>query len=76
VLRKRSRIAQQRNYASSFKRTGVSYPGWAVGAENVTDRYAVKAAAGDPARFRMMVKVLDHLAGKRIATQGHRHRPH
>jgi hypothetical protein len=56
-------------YASSFKRTGVSYPDWVVGAENVTDRYAVKADAGDPARFRMMVKVLDHLAGKRIATK-------
>lgn len=56
-------------YSSSFKKTGVQYPGWIVGAVNVTERYATKVAPDDPEKFRVMVKVLDQLSGKRVAAK-------
>ncbi|HWF19790.1 MAG TPA: transglutaminase domain-containing protein, partial [Verrucomicrobiae bacterium] len=59
-------------YAASFKKTGLSFPlDWApdihwVSAVNVTDRYTPKAAAPEQDKVRLMVKVLDHLAGQRV----------
>lgn len=59
-------------YASSFKKTGLSFPMiWArdvtyVSAVNVTDRYTPKAPAVDPAKTRLLVKVLDRPAGQRV----------
>jgi len=60
-------------YASSFRRTGLSFPlVWApetqwVSAENVTDRYATPAAAAlaDPDHVSVHIRVTD-AAGKRV----------
>ena len=60
-------------YASSFRPTGTSFPMiWArsitwVPAVNVTDRYTPKTSAPAPDGVRMMVKVLDRPAGRRVA---------
>ena len=59
-------------YASSFKKTGLAFPmDWAprlnyVSAENVTDNYTPKASAPEAGKIRVLVKVLDQLAGKRV----------
>ncbi len=61
-------------YASSFRRTGTSFPMvWAesvdwVSAVNVTDRYIPARPAGNPSETRLLVKVLEAPGGKRIAT--------
>lgn len=58
-------------YASSFKRTGLSFPlVWAtdirwVAAENVTDRYTAKTAVLDDGKTRLLIKTLDS-TGKRV----------
>lgn len=62
-------------YASSFKRTGISFPlVWAedikwVPAENVTDRYTLGAAGkpADSAMAKVLVKVLN-THGRRVVT--------
>ncbi len=62
-------------YASSFKHTGLSFPmDWApditwVSAINVTDHYTPKADVVAPDKTRLLVKVLDHLAGQRVAAK-------
>jgi hypothetical protein len=38
-----------------------------VSAVNVTDRYTPAAAAAGRGKVRLMVEVLDHLAGQRVA---------
>ena len=60
-------------YATSFKPTGLSFPlVWApqiswVGSVNVTDRYLPKVAPASGSQTRLLVKVLDGPAGKRVA---------
>ena len=62
-------------YAASFKKTGFAFPmDWAPGihwvsAVNVTDRYTPAPAAPAPGKLRLLVEVLDHLGGQRIAAQ-------
>ena len=66
-------VPQHAIYASSFRRTGLSFPlvwdrdiHW-VSAVNVTDRYTAAAPAPD-GQVRLLVRVLDR-AGRRIAAQ-------
>ncbi len=60
-------------YASSFKKTGLSFPlVWAPGidwvqAVNVTDRYTPRTPAPTPGQVRLLVTVLDSPGGKRVA---------
>jgi len=60
-------------YASSFKRTGLSFPlVWArqvdwVSAVNVTDRYTPAATAVDTGKVRLLVKTLDRTGGQRVS---------
>jgi len=60
-------------YASSFQPTGVTFPMvWArtidwVNAVNVTHRYTPKAADSPAGTLRLLVKVLDRPAGRRVA---------
>jgi pimeloyl-ACP methyl ester carboxylesterase len=60
-------------YASSFQKTGLAFPlDWApdihwVSAVNVTDRYTPAAVVPEPGKVRLLVEVLDHLAGQRVA---------
>ena len=62
-------------YASSFRKTGVTFPlSWArnvdyVNAVNVTDRYATKARTVEPAGLRLMVDVFDRPLGERVAAK-------
>jgi transglutaminase-like putative cysteine protease len=69
----RADVAQHSIYASSFKRTGVSFPLiWAPGnqsvpAVNVTERYAARPQFSAAAGPRLLVKVLDGPGGKRVA---------
>lgn len=64
-------------YATSFRKTGLAFPmDWAPGlnfvsAENVTDEYTPKttAAGPEPGKIRVLVTVLDHLAGERVAAK-------
>ncbi|HWY76996.1 MAG TPA: transglutaminase domain-containing protein [Verrucomicrobiae bacterium] len=62
-------------YASSFKSTGLAFPmDWApnatwVAAVNVTDHYTPKAGNVPADKTRLLVKVLDHLAGQRVAAK-------
>jgi len=59
-------------YAASFQKTGLAFPmDWAPGihwvsAENVTDHYTPAAPASDKSKVRLLVDVLDHLAGQRV----------
>jgi len=62
-------------YASSFKKTGISFPlvwdrglDW-VAAVNVTARYARKAAPLPEGKVRLLVKVLDKPSGQRVAAK-------
>ena len=66
--------AEHRIYASSFKRTGVSFPlvwdlslDW-VPAVNVTDRYT-GAAKSPEGRVRLLVRVLDKPEGRCVAAR-------
>jgi len=59
-------------YASSFRRTGLTFPlvwmpavDW-VSAENVTDRYTAKARQAAAGRTKLMVRVLESPGGPRI----------
>ena len=58
-------IPEHSIYASSFRKTGLSFPlSWArridyVPAVNVTERYAAKAKPADTAKVRLNIKVLD-----------------
>jgi len=60
-------------YASSFKKTGLSFPMvWAqnvdyVSAVNITDRYTPQSKEVELGKIRLLVKVLDQPAGKRVA---------
>ena len=71
----RKDLPQHAIYASSFKDTGVAFPMvWApaitwVHAVNVTDRYVPKSAPITTNQVRLLVKVLDAPAGKRVAAQ-------
>src|SRR6185369_10148402 len=62
-------------YASSFKKTGLTFPlVWArrvdyVSAVNVTDNYAPKSKPADISKTRLLVKVLDRPAGRRVAAK-------
>jgi hypothetical protein len=62
-------------YAASFQKTGLSFPlDWApdihwVSAENVTDRYTPNAPPTDGEKVRLLVEVLDHLAGQRVVAK-------
>lgn len=62
-------------YASSYKKTGLSFPMvWAsdvqyVSAVNVTERYTAKARPAEKDTARLLVKVLDRPAGKRVAAK-------
>ncbi len=62
-------------YASSFAKTGLSFPMvWSrnttwVSAVNVTDHYTPKAVKVDPDKTRLLVKVLDRPAGRRVAAK-------
>lgn len=66
-------IPQHSIYASSFAKTGLSFPMvWAddvdwVSAVNVTDRYTPKATNATSGKVRLLVKVLDRPAGQRVA---------
>jgi hypothetical protein len=62
-------------YATSFQHTGLAFPMvWAPGAKwvaavNVTDRYTPQAAAPASGLVRLLVKVLDAPAGKRVVSE-------
>ncbi len=62
-------------YASSFRRTGTAFPMvWArnvqwVPAVNVTDRYTPKSQATVDGKIRLLVKVLDQPAGRRVKAE-------
>ena len=62
-------------YATSYKKTGLSFPlDWAPGvnwvnAVNVTDHYATNTTAPEVAKVRLMVKVLDQFGGHRTAAK-------
>ena len=62
-------------YASSFKKTGLSFPMvWArrvdyVSAVNVTDRYATKAKPAEPTGVRLTLDVFDRPVGERVAAK-------
>ena len=66
--------AEHRIYASSFKRTGISFPlvwdlsiDW-VPAVNVTERYT-GAAKSPEGKVRLLVRVLDKPEGRRVAAR-------
>ena len=62
-------------YASSFARTGLSFPlVWAsqvqyVSAVNVTDRYTPMVQPSETNRVRLLVQVLDRPAGRRVVVK-------
>lgn len=62
-------------YASSFAKTGVTFPlVWArgeheVSAVNVTDRYTPRKVDSETNQVRLLVKVLDRPAGQRVAAK-------
>jgi hypothetical protein len=68
-------IPEQAIYATSFKKTGLSFPMvWApriqyVSAINVTESYAAKSKPPEIEKVRLVVKVLDRPTGKRVATK-------
>src|SRR5262249_14319231 len=68
-------VLQHAIYATSFQPTGLAFPlVWAaddtsVAAVNVTDRYTPKAVPATNDKVRLLVKVLDAPAGKRVAAR-------
>ncbi len=68
-------IREHAIYASSFGKTGLSFPlEWApridyVNAVNVTERYAAKAQPADTAKVRLNVQVFDHPVGERVVAR-------
>ncbi len=68
-------VPQHAIYATSFARTGLSFPlVWApevrwVGAVNVTDRYAHPAAGPPPGQTRVLIRVVDRPQGQRVAAR-------
>ena len=62
-------------YATSFKKTGLSFPiSWVrradyVSAVNVTDRYAAKTKVAEVAKMHLEIKVLDRPVGERVAAK-------
>jgi pimeloyl-ACP methyl ester carboxylesterase len=68
-------VRQHAIYASSFAKTGLSFPlVWArnvqyVSAVNVTERYTPKAQVAETNQVRLLVKVLDRPAGQRVAAK-------
>ena len=70
----RADVPRHAIYATSFKPTGLSFPlVWApqissVASVNVTDRYVPKVAPVSGNKTRLLVKVLDGPAGKRVAS--------
>ena len=62
-------------YASSFKKTGLSFPMiWArgvdyVSAVNVTERYAGRTKPVDKAKFKLSVEVFDRPVGERVVAK-------
>lgn len=62
-------------YASSFRKTGVSFPlSWArtvdyVSAVNVTERYAARQKPVDTSKVRLNVQVFDHPVGERVVAK-------
>ncbi len=69
----RADVPRHAIYATSFRKSEVGFPMvWApdvtwVGAVNVTEHYAAKPKAAADARPRLLVKVLDAPAGRRVA---------
>ena len=69
----RADVPRHAIYATSFKPTGTAFPlVWApqiswVGSVNVTDRYLPAVAVASGNKSRLLVKVLDGPAGKRVA---------
>jgi pimeloyl-ACP methyl ester carboxylesterase len=68
-------VPQHAIYATSFKQTGLSFPlVWSpenttVAAVNVTDHYTPKSSPTTNSKVRLLVKVLDAPAGKRVAAR-------
>ena len=68
-------ISEHSIYASSFRKTGLSFPlSWArtidyVSAVNVTERYAAKAKPADTSRVHLNIKVLDRPVGERVVAK-------
>ena len=62
-------------YASSFKKTGLSFPlPWArqidyVSAVNVTERYAARAKPADGAKVRLNIQVFNRPVGERVVAK-------
>ena len=69
----RTDAPQHSIYASSFKKTGLSFPlVWAPGVDwvnavNVTSRYVPKAQHAQAGETRLLVTVLDRPGGRRVA---------
>ena len=68
-------IREHAIYASSFRKTGLSFPlEWApridyVNAVNVTERYAAKAKPADTAKVRFNIQVFDRPVGERVVAK-------
>ena len=68
-------IREHAIYASSFRKTGLSFPlEWApridyVNAVNVTERYAAKAKPADTAKVRLNIQVFDRPVGERVVAR-------
>ncbi len=68
-------VPQHAIYATSFKQTGLAFPlVWSpddtsVAAVNVTDRYTPKSLPATNNKVRLLVKVLDAPAGKRVVAR-------
>ena len=68
-------IREHAIYASSFRKTGLSFPlEWApridyVNAVNVTERYANKAQPSDTAKVRLNIQVFNHPVGERVVAR-------
>jgi len=68
-------IPEHAIYASSFKKTGLSFRlSWSpkveyVSAVNVTERYAAKVKPADPTKVRLNVQVFDRPVGERVVAK-------
>jgi len=68
-------VPQHAIYASSFKKTGLSFPliwdktlDW-VSAVNVTDHYAARTASAPAENVRILIRVLEKSGGPRVAAK-------